>query len=141
MIAALLTGFAASPWTRAALRYGAIVLAVLLFLLTLRRSGGPASALAGSPNASKPPRRSMTSNARCSTRQLAVLVIAAISLIACATATFDPRMATVCPPCVEHSREVQAHAADELDLLPDGSAIAKLLSESVMRDQAWACCQ
>jgi len=39
VIAALLTGFAASPWTRAALRYGAIVLAVLLFLLSLRRSG------------------------------------------------------------------------------------------------------
>lgn len=28
MIAALLTGFAASPWTRAALRYGAVALAV-----------------------------------------------------------------------------------------------------------------
>jgi hypothetical protein len=39
MIAALLTGVAASPWMRAALRYGAIVLAVLLFLLALRRSG------------------------------------------------------------------------------------------------------
>ena len=82
----------------------------------------------------------MTSNARCSTRQLAVLVIAAISLIACATATFDPRMATVCPPCVEHSREVQAHAADELDLLPERSAIAEMLADySVMREQARAC--
>ena len=129
---------AAAPWIRVALRYGAIAPAVLLFLLTLRRSGERAGRLA---ERSKPSRRSMTSNARCSTRQLAVLVIAAISLIACATATFDPRMATVCPPCVEHSREVQAHAADELDLLPDGSAIAELLSESVMRDQAWACCQ
>lgn len=39
MIAALFTGIAASPWGRAALRYGAILLAVLLFLLTLRRSG------------------------------------------------------------------------------------------------------
>lgn len=39
MIAALLTGIAASPWVRAALRYGAIALAVLLFLLSLRRSG------------------------------------------------------------------------------------------------------
>ncbi len=39
MIAALLTGFAASPWMQAALRYVAIVLAVLLFLLSLRRSG------------------------------------------------------------------------------------------------------
>jgi len=39
MIATLLGGFAASPWGRAALRYGAIALAVLLFLFALRRSG------------------------------------------------------------------------------------------------------
>ncbi len=39
MIAALLTGIAANPWMRAALRYGAIALAVLLFLLALTRSG------------------------------------------------------------------------------------------------------
>ena len=46
MIAALLTGIAASPWTRAALRYGAIALAVLLFLFALRRSGERAGRLA-----------------------------------------------------------------------------------------------
>lgn len=40
-----LTGFAA-PWMRSALRYGAIVLAVLLFLLSLRRSGERAGRLA-----------------------------------------------------------------------------------------------
>jgi hypothetical protein len=39
VIAGLLTGVAVSPWMRAALRYGAIVLAVLLFLLALRRTG------------------------------------------------------------------------------------------------------
>ena len=39
MIAALLVGIAASPWTRAALRYCAIALTVLLFLFALRRSG------------------------------------------------------------------------------------------------------
>jgi len=39
MITALLTGIAASPWMRAAVRYGAIALAVVLFLLSLRRSG------------------------------------------------------------------------------------------------------
>ncbi|RDD69917.1 hypothetical protein DVR11_19345 [Paracoccus versutus] len=84
----------------------------------------------------------MTSSARCSTRQLAVLVIAAISLTACATATSEPRTATVCPPVVEYSQELQARAADELDLLPDGSAIAEMLSDySVMRDQARACSQ
>ncbi|ETA50756.1 hypothetical protein [Ponticoccus alexandrii] len=46
MIAALLTRLAASPWMRSALRYGAIVLAVLLFLLSLRRSGERAGRLA-----------------------------------------------------------------------------------------------
>ena len=39
MIAAWLGAIAVSPWMRAALRYGAIALAVLLFLLALRRSG------------------------------------------------------------------------------------------------------
>ncbi len=39
MITALLGGIAANPWIRVALRYSAIVLAVLLFLLSLRRSG------------------------------------------------------------------------------------------------------
>ena len=43
---ALLAGFAASPWMRTALSYGAIVLAVLLFLLSLRRSRGRAGRLA-----------------------------------------------------------------------------------------------
>jgi hypothetical protein len=46
VIAALLGRIAASPWIRAALRYGAIVFAVLLFLLLLRRSGERAGRLA-----------------------------------------------------------------------------------------------
>ncbi|MBJ6370789.1 MULTISPECIES: hypothetical protein [Rhodobacterales] len=46
MIAGLLTGIATSPWMRATLRYGAIALAVLLFLLSLRRSGERAGRLA-----------------------------------------------------------------------------------------------
>ena len=39
MIASILGGIAANPWARAALRYGAIALAILLFLLSIRRSG------------------------------------------------------------------------------------------------------
>ncbi|MFQ3664422.1 MAG: hypothetical protein SNJ79_00080 [Sphingomonadaceae bacterium] len=46
MIAALFTGIAGSPWIRAALCYGAIALAVLLFLLALRRCGERAGRLA-----------------------------------------------------------------------------------------------
>lgn len=46
MIAALLGGLAVNPLARVALRYGAIALAVLLFLLALRRTGERAGQLA-----------------------------------------------------------------------------------------------
>jgi hypothetical protein len=41
---------------------------------------------------------------------------------------------------VENSREFQAQAAEELTLLPEGSAIAVMLSDYAMgREQARAC--
>ena len=46
MIARLVTGIATSPWMRTALRYGAITLAVFLFLFSLRRSGERAGRVA-----------------------------------------------------------------------------------------------
>jgi len=46
MIAGLLTGIAGSVWARMALRYGVTALAILLFLLALRRSGERAGRLA-----------------------------------------------------------------------------------------------
>jgi hypothetical protein len=46
MIAALLSGIAARPFGRAALRYGGIALAVLLFLLSIRRAGERVGCLA-----------------------------------------------------------------------------------------------
>ena len=46
MIGGPLTGIATRPWMRAALRYGLTALAILLFLLTLRRSGERAGRLA-----------------------------------------------------------------------------------------------
>lgn len=46
MIASLLGGTAASPWIRAALRYGALALTILLFLLSIRRAGERAGRLA-----------------------------------------------------------------------------------------------
>ena len=76
----------------------------------------------------------------CSMRRLAALAIVTISLTGCATGGSKPRIATVCPPVVEYSRAVQARTADELDLLPEGSAIAEILADySVMRDQARSC--
>jgi hypothetical protein len=45
-----------------------------------------------------------------------------------------------CPPVVEYSWEFQARAADELALLPEGSAIAEMLADhAVMREQAHKC--
>lgn len=82
----------------------------------------------------------MTSNAGCSMRRLAVVAIVTISLTGCSTVASDLRVTTVCPPVVEYSREFQARAADELDLLPEVSAIAEMLADyDVMRDQARAC--
>ncbi|MBB4267591.1 hypothetical protein GGD89_003238 [Roseospira visakhapatnamensis] len=81
----------------------------------------------------------MMPSAGCWRRRLAVLVLATIWLSACATAGSDGG-GPVCPPVVEYSREVQARAADELDLLPEGSAVVEMLSDyAVMREQARAC--
>ena len=46
MISGLLAMLAGSSWARAALRYGVTALAILLFLLALRRSGEQAGRLA-----------------------------------------------------------------------------------------------
>ncbi|MFD1697367.1 hypothetical protein [Roseibium aestuarii] len=46
MISGLLTTLAGSAWARATLRYGVTALAILLFLLALRRSGERAGRLA-----------------------------------------------------------------------------------------------
>jgi len=41
---------------------------------------------------------------------------------------------------VEYSREFQGRAAEELRLLPDGSAIAEMMSDyAVIREQARTC--
>ena len=67
-------------------------------------------------------------------------MIAPTLLTGCATGSSEPRIATVCPPVVEYTREFQARAAEELGLLPDGSAITEMLADySVMRDQARTC--
>ncbi len=76
----------------------------------------------------------------CWRRRLAVLVIATSLLTGCATAGFESGGVAACPPVVEYSREFQARAAEELAVLPDGSAIAEMMADSaVMREQARTC--
>lgn len=82
----------------------------------------------------------MMSNDGCWRPRLAALAIATSLLSGCVTGISEPRIATVCPPVVEYSREFQARAAEELGLLPEGSVIAKMLGDyAVMRDQVRAC--
>lgn len=82
----------------------------------------------------------MMSSAGCWRRRLAALAIATSFLSGCATVTSEGRSVKICPPAVDYSREFQARAAKELALLPQGSAIAVILSDyAVMREQAWAC--
>lgn len=82
----------------------------------------------------------MISNARCWRLPLAVLAAATILLTACATGSSETTLLAVCPPVVVYSPAFQARAAEELGVLPDGSAIAEMMADyAVMRDQARAC--
>ena len=82
----------------------------------------------------------MMCNAGCWTRRLVVLAIATSWVSGCATVGSDTGEVVTCAPVIEYSREFQVRAAEELGVLPDGSAIVELLADySVMRDQARAC--
>ncbi len=45
------------------------------------------------------------------------------------TGATDIRGSGACPTVVAYSREFQARAAEELALLPEGSAVAEMLSD------------
>lgn len=82
----------------------------------------------------------MTYKGGCSRRRRAVLVLVTIWLSGCATGASDVASLGACPPVVEYSRAFQEQAAEELALLPEGSAIAEMLSDyAVMREQARVC--
>lgn len=82
----------------------------------------------------------MEFNAECWTRRLAVLALVTSWLTGCATVGSETGGGAVCPPVVEYSREFQARAAEELGLLPDGSAIVEMMGDyAVLREQARGC--
>lgn len=59
-------------------------------------------------------------------------------LSACAMAGSDAR--APCPPVVDYTRAEQARAADEVEGLPEGTVIVRMLSDyAVLREQARAC--
>ena len=59
-------------------------------------------------------------------------------LTGCAMGGSDAR--APCPPIVDYTAADQAQAADEVETLPEGAAIVRMLGDyAVLRDQARAC--
>ena len=83
-------------------------------------------------------RERMSSIARCSMPPPVVLLIAMPLLTGCATGGSDAR--GPCPAVVDYTRVEQTRAADEVEALPEGAVIIRMLSDyAVLRDQARAC--
>jgi hypothetical protein len=60
-------------------------------------------------------------------------------LSACATVSSESVTGT-CPPVVEYDAGFQARAAEEMQVLPEKSAVVEMLNDyAVMRDQARSC--
>lgn len=67
-------------------------------------------------------------------------LIAPMLVIGCATATSEQPPRLVCPEIVAYSKETQKRAADELDTLPPGSAVAELVGDYLqLRDRIRVC--
>lgn len=82
----------------------------------------------------------MTYNDGCSRWRRVALGLATIWLSGCATGGSDEGRLGACPLVVAYSREIQARAAEELAMLPDGSAIVEMMGDYVvMREQARVC--
>lgn len=59
-------------------------------------------------------------------------------LSGCAMGGSDAR--APCPPVVDYTAEDQARAAEEVETLPEGAVIVRMLGDyAVLRDQARAC--
>ena len=81
----------------------------------------------------------MKSSAECSKPRLAALVIVTSLLSACATVNSE-RITGVCPLVVAYDDGFEARAAEEVQALPEGSALDEMLSDyAVMREQARVC--
>ena len=80
----------------------------------------------------------MPSIARCSTPPHTALLIVMLCLTGCATGGSETR--APCPPVVDYTAADQAQAADEVETLPEGAVIVRMLGDyAVLRDQARAC--
>ncbi|MDP3961716.1 MAG: hypothetical protein Q8Q26_16915 [Pseudorhodobacter sp.] len=72
--------------------------------------------------------------------QRAAPLIAMLSLGACAMGGSEGGGLGACPPVVAYSRAEQAQSAVEVEALPEGAVVVRMLADyAVMREQARAC--
>lgn len=63
-----------------------------------------------------------------------------IFLTGCATGSFDRWWVVVCPPVVDYGSEERRRVAEEVEGLPEGSAIVEWLADyAVLRAQVREC--
>lgn len=80
----------------------------------------------------------MPSIARCSMLLPAALLIVTLWPTGCAMGGSDAQ--PPCPPVVDYTSSEQARAAEEVEALPEGAVIVRMLGDyAVLRDQSRAC--
>lgn len=80
----------------------------------------------------------MASNARCWTPPAAAPLIVMLWLSACAMGSSDS--SAPCPPLVQYTSAEQTRAAHEVEALPEGAVVVRMLGDyAVLRDQVRAC--
>lgn len=63
-----------------------------------------------------------------------------LSLTGCGMAGSERGGGSACPPVVEYAAAEQARAAGELEALPEGAVVVRMLSDyAVLRDQVRVC--
>ena len=82
----------------------------------------------------------MPSTAGCWKPPAAAPLIAMLSLSGCAAGGSDSGGPGACPPVVEYTAAEQDRAAGEVEALPEGAMLVRMLADyAVLRDQARAC--
>ena len=126
------TAFLASGRARKALSLLLAALPIVLFLLNFRRAGERTGRW---QNALQHRREQVRSNAKCWTQQRAALLI--VMLLLTGGAMGGSEVQAPCPPVVRYSAADEAHAAVEVEALPEGAVIVPMLGDyAVLRDQA-----
>ena len=137
MIAGLGIALAGSAGARRAAGILLATAAILLFMVSLRRAGEKAGRAAERFETRE---RNHAIHRRMLDAAAAAPLIAMLWLTGCAAGGSDSGGAGACPPVVGYTTAEQHRAAREVEALPEGAMLVRMLADyAVLRDQARAC--